>query len=226
MVSTFEKVGPKRFVQIDEDGTRHPSMAHRICVPGKPTAARPSVHGKIPANGSAANSALAAQLPNGVGYSWMGGKKATDARWLVVTDWNPVKGDPDLERGVLMSDAAVFEMFGGAPAVKAKAKPRVKAKAVVVVEESDSETLPPVVQAADDPPPASTVEPPPDSERVNMSDEVAAYLDRLLHEPKRIYAHAYAAAIASGSPVFPADPGTGWAVKVRIKLDKLAKVQA
>jgi hypothetical protein len=222
--ATYKKTGPKRYLPIAADGSPRGPSVYSATVPGKTPAARPSVYGRIPANGAAANSALAAQLSNGVGYSFMGGKKATDARWLVVTDWNPVKGNDDLDRGVLVCDAEVFASFGGEPPAKAKAKPRVKA--VVVVEESDSETLPPVVQAVDDPPPASTVEPPSDSERVNVSDEVAAYLDRLLHEPKRIYAHAYAAAIASGSPVFPADPGTGWAVKVRIKLDKLAKVKA
>jgi len=220
MSTAYKKLAPKRFVKVAGDGTPIGPSFFATFPPGSNPAARPSVHGKIPANGAKANAALAAQIPNGVGYWFIGGKKTTDLRWLVVTDWAPSKGEPDLGRGVPMCDLDVFTSFGGAPVVEVKARKVATIKAPAQV---------PTVAGVTDwvEPDAVTVcdsEPPPDSEQVGISDEVEEWLSRLVHEPKRVYAHAYAAALASGAPM-PADPGDAWAAKVRLKLDKLEKVK-
>lgn len=53
-----------------------------------------------------------------------------------------------------------------------------------------------------------------------LPPKVAEYVDRLVHEPKREYAAALAGALVAGGPA-PEDPGTEWAAKVRVKLDRL-----
>lgn len=58
------------------------------------------------------------------------------------------------------------------------------------------------------------------SARSMSDDPVAAYLGRLVHEPKRIYAAAFAAFL-EGSGAEPSDPGAKWAPKVRAKLERL-----
>lgn len=64
-------------------------------------------------------------------------------------------------------------------------------------------------------------------ERETMSvptddERIRAYLDRLVHEPKRVYAVAYVAHVTGGAPA-PEDPGAPWASKVRVKVDRLVK---
>lgn len=52
--------------------------------------------------------------------------------------------------------------------------------------------------------------------------EVAAWLSKLVHEPKRVYAAAYCAHRLYGDPA-PADPGTDWAGKARKRADHVLR---
>ena len=51
-------------------------------------------------------------------------------------------------------------------------------------------------------------------------EPIADFLARLVYETKREYATAYAAHRCHGTPL-PADPGTDWAMKARVKVDRL-----
>lgn len=51
---------------------------------------------------------------------------------------------------------------------------------------------------------------------------IAEYLSRLVYEPKRAYAEAYALHVLFGTER-PADPGTEWADKARAKVNRLAR---
>lgn len=55
---------------------------------------------------------------------------------------------------------------------------------------------------------------------VVLPPKVVEYVDRLVYEPKREYAELLASSLVAGGPA-PSDPGTEWAAKVRVKLDRL-----
>lgn len=84
-------------------------------------------------------------------------------------------------------------------------------------------TRKPVVKAA--PKDAEVVAPAPVVEiRGDLPEAIEEWLARLVFGPKCDYARAYAAAIVTGSQ-FPVDPGTDWARKARVKVDRLARQQ-
>jgi hypothetical protein len=58
-----------------------------------------------------------------------------------------------------------------------------------------------------------------------LPDALAAYLGRLIFDEKATYAAAYVAHVVEGATC-PTDPGTGWALKVRRRVDSLARVAA
>lgn len=87
-----------------------------------------------------------------------------------------------------------------------------------------SATRPKLVSVPDVAPAPIIVEmPPPAPTPISvgqLTETIAAYLARLVYEPKRAYAAAYVGHRCEHGPL-PSDPGTDWAEKVRVKVEKM-----
>jgi hypothetical protein len=150
-----------------------------------------------------------------------------DAWWSFFPKGGKVDGRTVPDKGLVIWDRHKVCQYVGTVPEYAAAHGLTAVKAAPIVKARTSKAQKPVrAPRAVSAPKAVTVRPsepdrPTATVPSKLGDELAAYLARLLHEPKRDYATALAAHLLEGGPA-PTEPDAEWAPKVAAKVKRYA----